>query len=262
MHVVAIIPARYGSTRLPGKPLLDRTGKPLIQHVVEAVRRSRLVGSIYVATDDERIARAVARFGGDAVMTRPDHATGTDRLAEAARKLNLRDDDVVVNVQGDEPLIDPEYIDRLVGLIQGSGSAMATLAAPLDAAAADNPNKVKVVLACDGSALYFSRARIPFDRDGGEDPNRDLSRLGTPGRAAYLLHLGIYAYRTKFLCDFAALRPTPAEQAEKLEQLRALEHGYRIAVGVVASPTPGIDTMEDYEAFVEQMRKNGKPGHE
>ncbi|KPK83629.1 MAG: 3-deoxy-manno-octulosonate cytidylyltransferase [Phycisphaerae bacterium SM23_33] len=240
MKVVAIIPARYGSTRLPGKPLLDRTGKPLIQHVVEAVRRSRRVQDVYVATDDRRIAKAVEGFGGRAVLTRPDHATGTDRLAEAAENLSLTDEDIVVNVQGDEPEIQAEYIDRLVDLLADSGAPMATLAAPLEEAAAQAPDNVKVVLAADGSAMYFSRARIPYDRDRAA--------------ARYLLHLGIYAYRKKFLVEFASLPPTPAERAEKLEQLRALENGRRIVVGVVEAATPGIDTMEDYAAFVERLK--------
>ncbi len=240
MKVVAIIPARYGSTRLPGKPLLAETGKPLIQHVVEAVRRARSCQEVYVATDDVRIAEAVEAFGGRAIMTRADHASGTDRLAEAASKLGLADADVVVNVQGDEPEIRPEHVDRLVALLLESGSAMATLAAPLEETQAARPDNVKVVLAGDGSAMYFSRAKIPFDRDG----------RGT----RYLLHLGIYAYRKGFLAEFAALPPTPAERAEGLEQLRALEHGHRIAVAVVESACPGIDTPEDYAAFVERIQ--------
>jgi 3-deoxy-manno-octulosonate cytidylyltransferase (CMP-KDO synthetase) len=240
MRAVAIIPARYASTRLPGKPLLNRTGKPLIQHVVEAAGGARSLDAVYVATDDARIVSAVAGFGGRAVLTRADHASGTDRLAEAAGAIGLGDDDIVVNVQGDEPEMDAADIDLLVGLLKESGAAMATLAAPLEASQADKPNLVKVVLAKDGLALYFSRARIPFDRD----------KAG----ATYLLHRGIYAYRKKFLVALAALPPTPAERAEKLEQLRALEHGYRIAVGVVASATAGIDTPEDYEAFVKRYK--------
>jgi 3-deoxy-manno-octulosonate cytidylyltransferase (CMP-KDO synthetase) len=240
MRTVAIIPARYGSTRLPGKPLLNRTGKALIQHVVESAGRARRVQAVFVATDDERIVRAVEAFGGRAVMTRADHATGTDRLAEAAERIGLDDEDVVVNVQGDEPEMDPDHVDRLVGLLAESGAEMATLAAPLPAEAAESPDNVKVVLAGDGSALYFSRAKVPYDREGG----------GT----SYLLHLGIYAYRKKFLIEFTNLPQTPAERAERLEQLRALEHGRRIAVAVVASAAAGIDTAEDYAAFVERLR--------
>lgn len=236
MKAIAIIPARYASTRLPGKPLLNRTGKYLIQHVVEQVRQARRLAGVYVATDDDRIAQAVQSFGGQAIMTRSDHSTGTDRLAEAAGKLGLDDQDIVVNVQGDEPRIPPAYIDRLVELLADSPVPMATLAAPLPAEQVVRPDRVKVVLDRQGRALYFSRASIPFDRD----------RAG----ASYLLHMGIYAYRKQFLLAFAAMPPTPAEQAEKLEQLRVLENGHDILVGVVEAPTPGIDTPEDYEAFV------------
>ncbi|MFB3892549.1 MAG: 3-deoxy-manno-octulosonate cytidylyltransferase [Phycisphaerae bacterium] len=241
MSVIVMIPARFGATRLPGKPLLDRTGKPLIQHVVEAARGAKSAARVIVATDDDRIARAVERFGGTAVMTSAACRTGTDRLAEAAGKLGLADDDIVVNVQGDEPEMPPSCIDTLAELLVRSGQPMATLATPLAADQADNPNKVKVVLDKNGRAMYFSRARIPFDRDG-------------TGTARYLLHLGIYAYRAGFLKTFTALAPTPAEQAEKLEQLRALEHGYGIAAAVVDYHGTGIDTPEDYEAFVEKMK--------
>jgi 3-deoxy-manno-octulosonate cytidylyltransferase (CMP-KDO synthetase) len=237
MGAIAIIPARYASTRLPGKPLLDRTGKPLIQHVVEQVRRARCIESVVVATDDERIARAAAAFGAEAVMTSVDCRSGTDRLAEAADKMALPDSARVVNVQGDEPEMPPEHIDRLVKLLESSEADMATLAAPLPADQAADPNRVKVVLDRRGYALYFSRAPIPFDRDRA-------------GAAGYLLHLGVYAYRVGFLARYAALEPTAAEQAEKLEQLRALEHGYRIAVAVVEHYAAGIDTPRDYEAFV------------
>ncbi len=240
MRTVAIIPARYGSTRLPGKPLLDRTGKCLIQHVVEAVRRARKVQAVYVATDDARIVRAVEAFGAPAIMTRPDHATGTDRLAEAAGAIGLDGDDIVVNVQGDEPETDPAAVDRLVALLVDSGAPMATLAAPLSAGDAARPDNVKVVLARDGSAMYFSRATIPFDRDGAG--------------AEYLLHLGVYAYRKAFLVALAGMAQTPAEQVEKLEQLRALENARRIAVAVIDSAPPGIDTPEDYAAFVERTK--------
>ncbi|KKM66423.1 hypothetical protein LCGC14_1481380 [marine sediment metagenome] len=240
MKAVAIIPARYGSTRLPGKPLLAETGKPLIQHVVESVRRAKKIQGVYVATDDERIVRAVEAFGGRAVMTRADHTTGTDRLAEAAEAIGLADDDIVVNVQGDEPGIDPACLDRLVDLLAETGSPMATLAAPLDETAAEIPDNVKVVLAADGSAMYFSRAKIPHDRDGAG--------------AEYLGHLGVYAYRKRFLTEFTSLAPTPAERTERLEQLRALENGHRIAVAVIPAASPGIDTEQDYAAFVARMK--------
>ena len=240
MNATVIIPARYASTRLPGKPLLAQTGKPLIQHVVEAVRAARNVRQIVVATDDERIAAAVAAFGGHAVMTRADHACGTDRLAEAAAILGLADEDVVLNVQGDEPDIPAACVDSLVDLLTASGAPMATLATPLAPDRAGDPNRVKVVLAADGTAMYFSRAKIPHDRDAA-------------GRTNYLLHLGVYAYRVGFLKWFAACPQTPAELSEKLEQLRALETGHKIAVAVVDYDGAGIDTPEDYAAFVRRQ---------
>ena len=240
MSVIAIIPARYASTRLPGKPLLARTGKPLIQHVVESVRRCRRIQRIAVATDDRRIFDAVAAFGGLAVMTSIEHRSGTDRLNEAAAVLGLADDDIVVNVQGDEPDIPPACVDELVGLLESCGTPMATLCTPLPADQVDDPNRVKVVFGRSRRALYFSRSRIPFDRDKS-------------GQAKYFLHLGIYAYRVAFLRLFASLPPTPAESVEKLEQLRALEHGHAIAITCVDYSGVGIDTPADYEAFVARM---------
>jgi len=242
MKATAIIPARYASTRLPGKPLLAETGKCLIQHVVEAVRGARRVGRIVVATDDERIAQAVRAFGGEAIMTRADHRSGSDRLAEAVELLGLGDEEIVVNVQGDEPEIPPQCVDRLVDLLAGGEAPMATLVTPLPADRADDPNRVKAVLDARGRALYFSRAAIPHGREGA-------------GGVAYKLHLGVYAYRAAFLKRFAALPPTPAETAEKLEQLRALEHGCAIIAAEVAYDGAGIDTPEDYAAFVRRMRR-------
>jgi len=241
MNATAIIPARYASRRLPGKPLLDRTGKPLIRHVVESVRGAEKIRRIVVATDDERIARAVEGFGGDCVMTRADHASGTDRLAEAAEILALGDDEIVVNVQGDEPDMPGACVDQLVELIAGGRCPMATLATPLPGDQASDPNRVKVVLRADGRALYFSRSPIPFDRDD-------------TGQASYLRHLGIYAYRVAFLKRYTSLPPTPSEQAEKLEQLRALESGFDIAVGVTNYDGHGIDTAQDYEEFVKRSQ--------
>ncbi|HAU39139.1 MAG TPA: 3-deoxy-manno-octulosonate cytidylyltransferase [Phycisphaerales bacterium] len=242
MNTVVIIPARYASTRLPGKPLLAETGRPLIAHVVEAVRAARGIDRVVVATDDKRIAGAVRAFGGEAVMTSTHCRTGTDRLAEAAATLGLADDDIVLNIQGDEPEIPPACVESLARLLRETDAPMATLATPLPAAEAANPNKVKVVLDARGMALYFSRARIPHDRDGA-------------GFDGYLLHLGAYAYRVAFLKQYAVLPQTPAEQAEKLEQLRALEHGRRIAVAVVEYDGAGIDTPEDYAAFVSRQKK-------
>ena len=244
MLVVAIIPARLGSTRLPNKPLLKATGKYLIQHVVEQVRRAGVLDRVIVATDDERIVAACDRFGAEAVMTGADHQTGTDRIAEVVDRLDLDDEDIVVNVQGDEAEISPGSVTDLVELLrrQGADTPMATLATPLPAENADDVNKVKVAFDVNGRAMMFSRAKIPHDRDQA-------------GATAYYLHLGIYAYRAGFLKTFTALPQTPAERAEKLEQLRALEHGYAIVVGVVTDHSAGIDTPEEYAAFVARWGK-------
>lgn len=242
MEIVAVVPARFASTRLPGKPLLRRTGKPLIQHVVEAARRATRLQRIIVATDDPRIADAVRDFGGDVVMTRDDHPTGTDRVAEVAR--NLPDARIIVNLQGDEPEITGTALDAVVQLLDDDPEApMATLATPFrDEADFRDPACVKVVQARSGRALYFSRAPVPHRRDGGWPEG--LARL----------HLGLYAYRRDFLLKLAELPPSPLEQAEKLEQLRVLEAGFPIAVGVIDEPSIGIDTPEDYERFVARWR--------
>lgn len=244
MGVAAVIPARLGSTRLPAKPLLRETGKFLIQHVVERVRQAGRVSRVIVATDSEQIVDACRQFGAEAMLTRPDHASGTDRIAEVAARLT---EETIVNVQGDEPEMPPGHVDRLVAALERADTPMATLAAPLAEAEADNPNRVKVVLRADGRALYFSRARIPFNRDGGP----------LPAGLGYLLHLGLYAYRREFLLRYPTLAPSPLEQAEKLEQLRALHHGYEIAVAVVDGHCAGIDTPEDYAAFVARQRAVG-----
>lgn len=223
--------------------LASATGKPLVQHVWEQVRRARRVDRVIVATDDLRIAEAVAGFGGEAVLTRSDHVSGTTRIAEVAEGLDVP---LVINVQGDEPEIDPTIIDRLVELLERRPDCpMATLASPLggDAEAGD-PNVVKVVLATDGRALYFSRSRIPFDRDGD-------------GPAPLLRHLGLYGYRRDFLARYAALPETPLERSERLEQLRALEHGVPIAVAIVEACGEGIDTPEQYERFVRRVQARG-----
>ncbi|MEX0886579.1 MAG: 3-deoxy-manno-octulosonate cytidylyltransferase [Phycisphaeraceae bacterium] len=240
---LAVIPARLGSTRLPGKPLLDRTGKPLIQHVVERVRGAHRIGRIVVATDDERIVAAVEAFGGEAMLTRADHANGTSRIAEAVERLaEAGDDAIVVNVQGDEPEVEPAAIDALVdGLAKDPRVGMATLASEFapDEDPADG-NIVKVVTDVRGRALYFSRAVIPHHRDGD-------------GSVRPLKHAGLYAYRRGFLMRYAQLEPTPLEQAEKLEQLRALEHGETILVVRTHAGRHGIDTPEQYEAFVRRV---------
>ncbi|MFO0874615.1 MAG: 3-deoxy-manno-octulosonate cytidylyltransferase [Phycisphaerales bacterium] len=238
MHAVAIIPARFASSRFPGKMLADRTGKPLVQHVWERVRLARRVDRVIVATDDARIADAVRTFGGEATMTRADHPNGTTRIAEVAASL---DSELVVNVQGDEPEIDPALIDRVVELLDDRPDCpMATLAAPcMDATDFANPNIVKVVLRRDGTALCFSRAPIPFDRDRA-------------GEVAPLRHIGIYGYRRDFLPRYVAMPETPLERCERLEQLRALEHGVPIAVAIVDATVHGIDTPEQYDRFVDR----------
>lgn len=241
--VVAIIPARFASSRLPGKPLLAETGKPLIQHVVEAAARSRRIDRVIVATDDSRILDAVQRFGGEAVLTRDDHPSGTDRVAEVASL--LPDARIVVNLQGDEPEIEPEALDLVVDLLdRDPRSPMATLCTPiLDRDTYLDPSCVKVVRSLDGRALYFSRRPIPCHRDGEPDSPSPDSPL------AYL-HLGLYAYRRDFLLKLSTLPPSPLEQLERLEQLRVLELGESIALDVIPAASPGIDTPEDYRRFL------------
>jgi 3-deoxy-manno-octulosonate cytidylyltransferase (CMP-KDO synthetase) len=227
-----IIPARYASTRFPGKPLADIAGKPMVVRVCERAAASG-AASVCVATDDERIAAAVRAHGHQAVLTRADHASGTDRLAEAARLLHLRDDEVVVNVQGDEPLIAPALISQVANRL-GDAPVATACHAIHDAASLANPNVVKVVLDARGYALYFSRAQIPYPRE--------------PGGPCYR-HAGIYAYRVGFLQSYARLPVSPLERTESLEQLRVLWHGYRIAVAVSeADIPPGVDTPQDLDA--------------
>lgn len=243
MNVICIIPARYASTRLPGKPLLDIGGKPMIQHVVERVRQARLPSRVLVATDDERILAAVQKFGGEACMTADHHPTGTDRLAEVARQ--LPEADLILNVQGDEPLISPVALDELIEAFAGSPDLqMATLMTPLAEQDYANPAAVKVVASLDGHALYFSRSLIPYPR------NPDAT-------TRYFKHIGVYAYRREFLLRFAALEPTPLEKTESLEQLRALEHGYRIRLIETAFQPIGVDTPEDLERVRELFTTKG-----
>lgn len=238
-HVTAIIPARYASTRLPGKALADIGGKPLIRHVYERVSATRLVSRVAVATDDERIREAVIAFGGEAIMTSPDHRSGTDRVAEAA---SITGGDIIVNVQGDEPFIEHAVIEGVVQTILGDdGIVCSTAASPIDDEAEySDPNAVKVVIDTNGRALYFSRSPMPFWRD------RDFG-------GAYL-HTGIYCFRRDFLTHYAGLGQTPLECAEKLEQLRILEHGYRIGVHVSNYRSFGIDTERDLERARRMMR--------
>jgi 3-deoxy-manno-octulosonate cytidylyltransferase (CMP-KDO synthetase) len=230
-----IIPARYASTRFPGKPLADLGGKPMVVRVCERAAASG-AAQVHVATDDERIAAAVRAAGYSALRTRDDHASGTDRVAEAARALALAQDEIVVNLQGDEPLMPPALIAAVAAALERDREApMATACHPIEVAAERaNPNVVKVVLDARGRALYFSRAQIPYPREAG-------------GRA--YRHAGLYAYRAGFLREFSALPVSPIEKTESLEQLRALWHGHRIAVVVSEREIPpGVDTPEDLEA--------------
>ncbi|HEY0514247.1 MAG TPA: 3-deoxy-manno-octulosonate cytidylyltransferase [Thermoanaerobaculia bacterium] len=241
--MVGAIPARYGSTRLPGKPLLPIAGRPMIEHVYTRVARARGLSRVVVLTDDERIARAVEAFGGEWEMTPADCASGTDRIAWAARRWDTAAVAGVINIQGDEPLIDPEEISRLAAhLAAHPEDPVVTLATPASPDEMDNPNAVKVVLARDGAALYFSRAPIPFVREA----TRQV------GEAPPLKHLGIYGYQREALLRLAGLPPAPLERAESLEQLRALENGIPIRVLVVGRGSFGVDTAEDL-ARVEQI---------
>jgi len=228
---VGAIPARYGSTRLPGKPLLRIAGRPMIEHVYTRVARARGLDRVVVLTDDERIARAVEAFGGEWEMTPADCASGTDRIAWAARRWGAR---AVINIQGDEPLIDPEAVSRVaMHLAARPDDPVVTLATPATPEEMENPNAVKVVLTRDGSALYFSRAPIPYPRQAGG--------------FAPLKHLGLYGYQREALLRLAALAPTPLERSESLEQLRALENGIPIRVLVVDRGSFGVDTAADLE---------------
>jgi 3-deoxy-manno-octulosonate cytidylyltransferase (CMP-KDO synthetase) len=246
VHTAIIIPARYASTRLPGKPLLRTTGKYVIQHVYERACQARRAGTVIVATDDPRIVAAVRSFGGWAVLTSRGHPSGTDRVAEVAAQL---DADVIINLQGDEPLIDPGALDLLPALLERDpGADVATLAVPITSAEQwRDPNCVKVVCAADGRALYFSRSPIPFVRDGRPDFTAEPPR--------FLQHLGLYAYRRAFLLRLAALPPEQLEKLEKLEQLRVLALGHHIHVGVVRHAGIGVDTRADYDRFVTAYRQ-------
>ena len=231
---VAIIPARYASTRFPAKPLADIGGRTMIEHVYRHAADARSVDLVLVATDDDRIARAVSAFGGEVRMTRPDHASGTDRLAEVAGGLDC---DLIVNVQGDEPLITPGVIDAAVAAAADPAVAMSTLRCPLaDADALRDPDVVKVAVDRSGHALFFSRAPIGLGRDAAP---------ATP--VAVDRHIGLYVYRRPFLLALSRLEPTPLERAERLEQLRALEHGHRIMTTRIDDDPIGVDTPADLD---------------
>lgn len=248
-NFIVVIPARYGSQRFPGKPLALLGGRPMIEHVWHRARDSG-ARQVLIATDDPRIDSACRRFGADVVMTTGDHASGTDRLAEVAEHQGWSADTVVVNLQGDEPLMPPELLRRVAGDLEERPQAqMATLAVPLAGQVLDDPNVVKVVRDAAGYALYFSRAPIPWDRDGL------VEREGSAGfRGVFCRHLGIYAYRAGFLRDYPRLAPAAIERLESLEQLRALWHGARIYVGLAEqAPEAGVDTPADLERVAALM---------
>lgn len=242
--VLAVIPARYASTRFPAKVLAEVDGKPLVWHVYDRTRRAALVSETVVATDDARVAEALRPYGVPVVMTRADHPSGTDRAAEVARGSDAA---VVINVQGDEPLIDPATIDAtLRPLLDDPEVPMATARRLIgDAADIGNPNVVKVVCDLRGRALYFSRSPIPFIRDGADR---------AASRTCYWQHIGLYAYRRDFLLRYADLKATPLENLEKLEQLRVLENGFPIAVVETEYESIGVDTPEDLERVRERLR--------
>ncbi len=248
MSFVAIIPARYASTRLPGKPLKDINGKPMIVHVLERAREAG-ASRIIVATDHEDVARAVEAAGGEVCMTRADHQSGTERLAEVVEKCGFADDTPIVNIQGDEPTIPPVIVRQVAENLIASSAGMATLAVPIhDAQEAFNPNAVKVVRDAQGYALYFSRATIPWDRDRFAQSRDSIGDT-------LLRHIGIYGYRAGFIRRYVSWAPGPLERIEMLEQLRVLWYGEKIHVDVAKQvPGTGVDTPEDLERVRAEMR--------
>jgi 3-deoxy-manno-octulosonate cytidylyltransferase (CMP-KDO synthetase) len=251
MNIIGIIPSRYGSTRLPAKSLADIHGKPMVQHVYERATESKLITRVVVATDDERIDSAVKRFGGESVMTSPEIQSGSDRIAWAARSIDGAD--IIVNIQGDEPLIDPAMIDQTIRLLLDDAAAVAGTAVKViqDAREITNPNIVKVVLDRSGYALYFSRSPIPHVRD-----QADLSIW--PAQTTFYKHFGLYVYRSEFLQRFTSWAPSALERAEKLEQLRILENGCRIKCAITEAESIAVDTQEDLDrvraAFAGRIR--------
>ena len=241
MNIICIIPARYASTRLPGKPLADVAGKPLVVRVYEQAVKAKIPTEFIVAVDNKQIYDAVLKAGGKAVMTRSDHLTGTDRLAEAA--LNYPDADVIINIQGDEPLIDPELIDRLGNLfIDDSSLNMATVRTLMLDKEKNEPGNVKVITDQNDYAIYFSRSLIPYPRNDS-------------GVKIYK-HIGIYAYKREFLLKYAKMKPTPLERTESLEQLRAIENGYKIKMIKTKAKFIGVDSIEDLQTVNELLRKD------
>lgn len=248
MSFVVIIPARFASSRLPGKPLKDIHGKPMIVHVLNQAKAAG-AERVIVATDNDDVARAVEAAGGEVCMTSPNHQSGTERLAEVVQKCQFADDTIIVNVQGDEPLIPPAIISQVADNLAASRAGMATLAVPItDAHEAFNPNAVKVVRDANGYALYFSRATIPWDRDRFATAQEDAGD-------ALLRHIGIYGYRAGFIRRYVSWTPSPLENIEKLEQLRVLWYGEKIHVDVAQQlPGIGVDTPEDLERVRQAMR--------
>lgn len=248
--VLAVIPARFASTRFPGKVIAPLAGKPLVYHTYERTCQSRLVSDVVVATDDERVVEALRPYDVNVAMTRPDHPSGTDRVAEVAARSDAA---IIVNVQGDEPLVDPEAIDRSIQpLLDRPGLSMATARRRItDPDEIDNPNVVKVICDREGNAIYFSRHAIPFIRD-------EADRAAVPD--CYWQHIGLYVYKREFLLNYAKMPVTPLEKLEKLEQLRVLEHGYKIAVVETEYQSIGVDSPEDLErvrAIFELTREKG-----
>ncbi len=246
--VIAIIPARYASNRFPGKPLAPICGRPMIEHVVSRARAVPLVSRVVVATDDVRIADCVTGFGGDVVMTRSDHVSGSDRLAEAAQLLDISEQDVVVNVQGDQPLFSPEVVEQVATpLVEDPSLPMSTLVYRIvRPEEIDDPTHVKTVFDCNMNALYFSRSPIPFQRNPEDEE-----------QPTYYKHLGFYAYRKGFLLSFVALPVGAWERFEKLEQLRALEYGYRIRITITSHDSIEVDRPEDLVRVEEHLRRQG-----
>jgi 3-deoxy-manno-octulosonate cytidylyltransferase (CMP-KDO synthetase) len=242
MKTVCVIPARYASTRFPGKVLADLWGKPVIRHIYERVRKARAIDGVWVATDDRRVMEAVRAFGGNAVLTSKKHQSGTDRIAEAIKDIKA---DLIINVQGDEPLISPAIIDRLaLHMARNPGIMMGTLCTRIiNKNEIDNPNVVKVIMDRHGTALYFSRWPIPYKRDRDRKTN-----------VIYNKHIGIYGYRREFLLQFVHWPVSTLEKAEKLEQLRALENGYPITVLTVSYQGVGIDTFKDLVSVRKKLR--------
>ena len=254
MSFTVVIPARYGSTRLPGKPLLDIAGKPMVQRVWEQASRSA-ASSLVIATDDTRIRDVAQGFGAQVCMTSSEHPSGTDRLQQVAREMGWDDEQIVVNVQGDEPLIPPAVIDQVAAnLATRPQAGMATLCEPLETLEELlNPNAVKVVADREGMALYFSRAPIPWPRDAFAQ-----SREAMPSEGQWQRHIGIYAYRTRFLHQYVTWQPAPLELLESLEQLRALYNGERIHVAPAVQPVPGgVDTQQDLDAVCASLGAAG-----